>query len=442
MIDKMRILRHFVQVKLKKQHASREALAQWQFKQFSQFAKKTLAHSPFYESYKLRPLTEYPIIDKTIWVNNFDSINTKELKGKELLELALNSEQSRNFSTMKGEIAVGLSSGTSGRRALFVTDKKERLRYAGTILAKCLGRQILKKHRVALLLRANNRLYETIGGGRIEFSYFDLQQPWSETLTTLQLFKPTILIGPPQVLSLIAQAQTTALIELNPEKIIVGAEVLEQIEQTKIEAAFKIPVEQIYQATEGFLGITCRFGTMHLNEDAIIIEKEWLDKSSRRFVPIITDFSRTTQPIVRYRLNDVLVEAEHKCQCGSIYTTLEKIEGREDDILFLYEKKEPNKLTPVMPDFIRDAMALSADAVLDYRLIQHSFEKLEVAVTGPDLAKARNTATENLQTLFSKLNLVVPELIFAEQIKPDMQNKLRRVRRMFPMTEVYKWNAS
>ena len=64
------------------------------------------------------------------------------------------------------------------------------------------------------------------------------------------------------------------------------------------------------------------------------IEKEYIDPATRRFVPVITDFSRTSQPIIRYRLNDILTEAAAPCACGSLFTAIERIEGRCDDTLY------------------------------------------------------------------------------------------------------------
>jgi putative adenylate-forming enzyme len=115
------------------------------------------------------------------------------------------------------------------------------------------------------------------------------------------------------------------------------------LDQTIVNV-FKISVDQIYQATEGFLGVSCRYGAIHLNKDSIIVEKQWLDRSTRRFVPVITDFVRTTQPLIRYRLYDVLIEREDQCRCGSIFTAIEKIEGREDDILFIFIEAKDGKI--------------------------------------------------------------------------------------------------
>lgn len=57
------------------------------------------------------------------------------------------------------------------------------------------------------------------------------------------------------------------------------------------------------------------------------IEKEWLDET--RFVPIITDLMRTSQPIVRYRLDDVLVIDESKEHGESIRQAIRAATVRE-----------------------------------------------------------------------------------------------------------------
>ena len=81
-------------------------------------------------------------------------------------------------------------------------------------------------------------------------------------------------------------------------------------------------IDQVYQATEGFLACTLVPGHLHLNEDIIFVEKEYLDE--RRFYPVITDFKRSSQPVYRYKLNDILVENPEPCSCGSHYTRIDK----------------------------------------------------------------------------------------------------------------------
>ena len=51
-------------------------------------------------------------------MTHFNELNTQGVDRDEALDLAIESEKTRNFTELKGEIAVGLSSGTSGRSGL------------------------------------------------------------------------------------------------------------------------------------------------------------------------------------------------------------------------------------------------------------------------------------------------------------------------------------
>ena len=71
----------------------------------------------------------------------FDRMNTRRLRRDELMALALEAENTRDFTPLHGEFSVGLY-GTSGRRGLFVVSRAERERYAGVVLAKGLPRSV------------------------------------------------------------------------------------------------------------------------------------------------------------------------------------------------------------------------------------------------------------------------------------------------------------
>ncbi len=49
--------------------------------------------------------------------------------------------------------------------------------------------------------------------------------------------------------------------------------------------------------------------------DIVYIQREYLE--GWRFVPIVTDFERKAQPMIRYRLNDILVERKRPGSCKS-----------------------------------------------------------------------------------------------------------------------------
>jgi putative adenylate-forming enzyme len=400
-----------------------------QQRQWKRLRRQVFAQAPFYAAHRDRDFMDLPVIDKPAWMSHFDGINTVSVTLEQALAIAEEAERTRDFSpTLKG-IAVGLSTGTSGARGVFLASRSERLRWAGTLLAKMLPDGILAPARVALLLRAGSNLYDTLSSGmRLRFQYFDLATPFDEVLARLDEFKPTILVGPPSVLALAADAVQAGTIRMAPTRVIAAAEVLDPIDAGRIATIFGVAVEQIYQATEGFLGHTCSHGTVHLNEDCLIVERDWIDRTTRRFAPIVTDLYRRTQPVIRYRLNDVLVERAQPCPCGSPFIALERIEGREDDIVWL--AGVGGGMTPVFPDVLSRALLNAAPAVHDYRIEQHDLDALRIAIS-PALSEDRQSAVRQaLADCVTRAGACVPQMSFDDRIEQSTTHKCRRVRRL------------
>ena len=409
-----------------------------QQRQWKRLRRQVFAQAPFYAALRDRDFMDLPVIDKHAWMNHFDGINTVSVTLDRALAIAEEAERTRDFRpTLKG-IAVGMSTGTSGARGVFLASRAERLRWAGTLLAKMLPDGILAPARVALLLRAGSNLYETLSGGmRLRFQYFDLARPFGEVLAQLDEFKPTILVGPPSVLALAADAVQAGAIRIAPTRVIAAAEVLDPIDAERIAAIFGVAIEQIYQATEGFLGHTCSHGTVHLNEDCLIVERDWIDRTTRRFAPIVTDLYRHTQPVIRYRLNDVLVEREHSCPCGLPFIALERIEGREDDIVWLASARG-TATTPVFPDVLSRALLNAAPAVHDYRIEQHDFDALRIAVSPPLSEDQRSRVRQALADCATRAGARVPQMSFDDRIEHSTTQKCRRVRRLITVSREHR----
>ncbi len=223
------------------------------------------------------------------------------------------------------------------------------------------------------------------------------------------------------MLDIIAKHQST----IKPDKIISVAEVLENSMRDRVEDRFPCKLHEIYQATEGYIASSCSHGNLHINEDILIVEKEWIDKESGRFAPIITDLNRRTLPIIRYRLNDILIEEKASCPCGSHFTRLQKIEGREDDMLWLPHSTN-GSLVAIFPDLIRRAMYICQTQVSDYRIAQHG-GVISFTYKSDDAAKAEQDITATLTELFTGLNVDKPEINFNVGIKQDLMKKQRRI---------------
>ncbi|HRL81585.1 MAG TPA: hypothetical protein PLK46_14825 [Propioniciclava sp.] len=368
-------------------------------------------------------LADLPTMDKASMMAGFDDLVTVPLTRAQAEELALSGERSRDFTGDLAGCSVGLSSGTTGHRGLFVVSPAERDAWAGTVLARTLPPHRLWGHRIALFLRADNTLYESVGSRAVTFSYFDLYAPEAENLARLGAFAPTILVAPPSMLRRIADAVARGDLTLAPERVYAVAEVLDPRDAAHIRAAMNLPVlHQLYQCTEGFLAHTCAHGVLHLNEDHVIIEREPLDE--RRFVPVVTDLRRRAQPIVRYRLGDVLVARETPCPCGSVLSALERIEGREDDTLLL--PTTDGTPTPVFADLVSRAL-VHADGFEEYRVRQVGRETLDVEIS-PYSAQAEASVRTELATLWRRLGVRPPATAF-QPYRSVVGTKLRRVER-------------
>ncbi len=344
---------------------NRGELEAYQQKRLAHFKRKVLAKSPYFQRYINQPLSNFPIMNKQIMMDNFDEMNTAGLLSQTLLECAQKSEQSRDFAPKVGRYSVGLSSGTSGRRGLFVVSPEEQNVWSGSMLAKMLPQGLFNGERVALFLRANNNLYESVNNRWISLRFYDLFADFDLELSALEQYQPSIIVAPAQVLCTIADAINQQKIQLNVQKVISVAEVLEPHDKQKLQGCFS-HVGEVYQATEGFLGCTCSHGTMHLNEAFVHIEPNWLDND--RFSPIITDFTRKTQPIIRYQLDDVLVVKNTPCPCGSPEMAIERIEGRCDDLLQLPGYN--GKMVTIFADPCARVIVNHLPVTADFRLTQ------------------------------------------------------------------------
>jgi len=404
----------------------RSELEAHQARQWALHAGRTLRHSSYFQPWVGRPLAEWPTMDKALMMRHFDTMNTAGLKLDEVLDCAHASERSRDFEPRLGPFSVGLSSGTSGGRGVFVVSPQEQSRWAGVMLARLLPAGLFQKERVALLLRAGNNLYRAVRTPWLNFEFFDLFRPLEAHVLALERWQPSIIVAPAQVLRALAIAQLDGRANLKARRVVSVAEVLEPQDHLLLEQVFG-RVDEVYQATEGFLACTCSHGVLHLNEEFLHVEPQWLDAD--RFVPLITDFTRRTQPVVRYRLDDVLVRRASPCGCGSATMALSRIEGRCDDVLRLPGSNATT--VDVFGDVLNRAFAQSLPPSVDYRLVQLDQATLSLWIDSPD-ASIGAKAQSHLSRVMAELGVDVQRLIWKHvdtASTGDFMTKRRRVRR-------------
>jgi len=402
-------------------------------------------NSPFYRNlwrgHNLDDWRTLPTVDKAAMMANFDTFNTHGIGRAAATDIALHAEHTRDFQPTIGGLTVGLSSGTSGHRGLFLVSQAEQAAWAGVILARVLHRLPRGRLRVAFFLRSHSNLYAQASGLLIDLRYFDLMTPLPEAVTALNLYQPQIIVAPPSLLGFLAGSHTTGALRVHPDRLISVAEVLEPQDRDRLSTVFQAPVHEIYQCTEGVLAISCAHGSLHIQEDIVALQCESLPpapaypltpSSIRRVTPIITDLWRRTQPIIRYRLNDVLQLDDRRCTCGNSFRVLAAIEGRQDDVCYFVEPAGGRRA--FFPDTIRRMVLLSDPAIVDYQAIQvrDGHLCLHLAVTDPTcFATVAASVRANVTATVAAYGCHRPDLQIEQGLAPTPPgSKRRRVQRL------------
>lgn len=433
--DALIMAAHFARTRWRLNFHDRNALDAWQQTQLRTFLRNTLPRAPRFQAFRGAELADLPFMDKATMMADFPGYNTQGAQLDEALAIGLKAENTRDFAPLLGPLTVGLSSGTSGNRGVFLVSRAERLRWAGILLARALPAPLLKRLlnprrlplRIAFFLRANSNLYTTLNSRRIDFTFHDLLHGVEPARPVLNSSQPDILVGPPSLLRALAAEVRAGRLNISPSHVISVAEVLEDTDRAAIQAAFGVPAHQLYQATEGFLGYTCEHGTLHLNETFVHIEPDWLDAAHTRFQPIVTDFTRTSQMIVRYRLNDILRVTDAPCPCGRAERSIAAIEGRADEVLWLPERGS-GKPVAIFPDRIRRALFFAGPAVREFDLTQAGLRFSVGLLAAGDRGEAIARVRAELDTLWQSLGVIPPTLTITDWQAPAPGVKRRRVR--------------
>ncbi|MCT4584430.1 MAG: hypothetical protein N4A54_05840 [Peptostreptococcaceae bacterium] len=429
MIKKLMILYYYLEQKIIERFVlkDRKKLQKYQEKKLKKHIKFLNKNSYYYKDLTYEDLKEKNIkyMNKEEMLSNFNDINTVNVKLKDVLKLAVDSELNKKFDKKLSDISVGLSSGTSGNKGVFISCEKEQAKWAGKILCKTLYNGIFSNYKIAFFMRANNNLYESASSKNINIKFFHLLDDFDKNLKQLNDLKPDILIGQPSLLIEIAKAISSNKIEINPKKIISIAELLEKKDEQYLKEIFKANIDQIYQATEGFIASTCEKGNLHINEEIMIVDKMYLDE--KRYHPVITDFTRRSQPIINYLLNDILIDDDFECGCNNKSRVLKKIEGRMDDV-FRFETPTGNIM--IYPDFIRNAIIKSSSDISDYQVIKENDNLIKVYLGYEENTKEnKKYVLKSLNELFDlklkSYNNV--QIVFIDNIEYEMGKKLKRI---------------
>lgn len=380
--DLVRLNRHFY-------HWTKPQIVRYQEKTVLSLLQLVRQQRAFYcEHYaghavqNLSDFSKLPTINKRIMMEQFDRLNTAGLHLDEVMAYALEKELNRDYlGYFQDQYVVGLSSGTSGNKGIYLTDRSMTRRLPGVFMAR--GGVSLSDLplRILFILRVFSQGFADINAPLIKLSYLSSMTEAEEIIRTFNDMKANILMAPPSLLRQLLPVSNK--IKTPPRRVITYAEVLEKEEKARISKAFAAPVVEIYQASEGQIGSPCRCGNLHINEDLVYVELFEQDGITRVTEPgqrgrvVLTNLVNTVQPLLRYEMNDI-IELGEACPCGSRFRVIERIIGRNDDVLYLMT--HAGSLRPVYPDLISRWIITTDDRIREFIVVQDAADHLTISL--------------------------------------------------------------
>jgi phenylacetate-CoA ligase len=152
--------------------------------------------------------------------------------------------------------------------------------------------------------------------------------------------QPQVLFGHSHSIYVLATfVKKLGLDHIRPRGIISTSMMLLDNERVVIEEVFQCPVTNRYGCEEvGLIASECpKHDGLHINCEHVIVEL--LRDDGTPASPgepgqvVVTDLINHAMPLIRYRVEDVAVEADRPCSCGRQSPLLEKIVGRVADFL-------------------------------------------------------------------------------------------------------------
>jgi putative adenylate-forming enzyme len=334
-----------------------------------------------------------------------------------------------------------MSSGTSGNKGVEIVTRREENYMKAALFARF---PFPKKEKInlAFILRVSAPAF-SLGIFGHKLTYISQLNTIDEIRTQLGKLQPNVLSAPPSMLRIIAKEVEKGTLSIRPKQLVSYAEVLYPDVKKYLEQVFGCMVHQIYKCTEGPIAVTCKYGSLHINEDLVALQTLNIDGSPappgqpcHRL--IITDLHKKSQPIIRYELNDIITISPDKCRCGSAFRVIGNIQGRTDDV-FWAKTVKTGDWQYIFPDYISRAIITASEDIDEYQVVQSAPDKILVRLQLKEFASKNQfnsrTVVNNILDVFTGYACKLPEvkIAFEKPVFNENSNKLIRIQRTFKM---------
>lgn len=212
----------------------------------------------------------------------------------------------------------------------------------------------------------------------------NVMTPVAQQIEWLRRQDPDYLLSHPSLLArLAAEAPDGALRLGRLRQVTTVAETLRPAARAAIEAAFGVPVVDVYSAREaGYLALECpdRPGSYHVQSESVRLEV--LDGAGRPCAPgevgrvVVTPLHNLAMPLIRYDIGDA-AEVGPPCPCGRGLPVLARILGRRQNMLRL---PGGGRRWTLLSSGDIAALLAAAPPLRQHQVIQRAPDRLEVTL--------------------------------------------------------------
>lgn len=334
-----------------------DAIAERQRARFAEMVVHARAKSPFYRSHyrdspaRVEDPELLPTTNKAMLMARFDEWSSD--RDVTLAEAeAFAQDTSRIGERFRGRYTLATTSGTTGRRGIFLLDDRS-MAVTNAVAVRMLtswltGLDLLKLliggGRMAMVMATGGHFASTVAAARLQrgrgprLSVLSAQMPLPEIVAQLNPLRPAIVAAYARMAALLAGEQQAGRLRIRPVLLALSAEGLDQGQYKRIGETSGAKIGNSYAATEcPFMSYSCNEGWLHVNSDWVKLEP--VDAQHRPVPPgdtshtvLISNLANRLQPILRYDLGDSVVERPDPCPCGSPLMAI-RVTGRSGDAL-------------------------------------------------------------------------------------------------------------
>jgi phenylacetate-coenzyme A ligase PaaK-like adenylate-forming protein len=377
---------------------------------------------------------DFPVLTKSTLMANFDRIVTDRRITKQVVSDFLSRSHDPQ-DKLFGQYRVIHTSGTSGEVGYFLFNSSDWVRgllparpqrrgtggprgrrarlafygatdghYAGVTVATALGSGFLK-----LLMDVRT---------------FEINRPLAETIAALEEFRPDALSGYTNALKVLAEKRRDGALKIAPTAISAAGETMTKADAAVIEEGFGVAPTSGYGSSEHlFMGASNPDGETMTLYDSELIYEPFEDHC------LVTNLFNTTEPLIRYRMSDILRPVPHEGP-APLWLVISTLIGRTElTPTFVNRDGATDFISPhtineiFVPGVARFQLRLTGER--SFRFLAVLSGSLDAAARGAAVAGLEARLREILAA--KKLDHVVFKVETVDDIPPDPRTRKFRL---------------